>query len=41
MSSIKTTDNILFQMKRHFYDLMKDIEALAAIDYPKMLSLKV
>lgn len=28
-------------MKRHFYDLMKEIESLTAIDYPKMLSLNV
>ena len=29
------------QIKRHFYDIMQDIETLSEIDYPKMLSLKV
>ena len=28
-------------MKKHFYDLMRDIECLTEIDYPKMLALKI
>ncbi len=37
----KSSDGALFEVRRHFYDLMRDIETLAEIDFPKMLSLKV
>lgn len=37
----KSSDGVLFEVRRHFYDLMSDIETLAEIDFPKMLSLKV
>lgn len=32
---------MLFEARRHLYDLMRDIETLSEIDYPKMLSLKI
>lgn len=34
----KTADAILQEVKKSLYDLMKDIETLSEIDYPKMLS---
>jgi hypothetical protein len=37
----KSSEGALFEVRRHLYDLMRDIETLAEIDFPKMLSLKV
>ena len=37
----KQADHMLDQLKRHFHDLMRDIQSLTEIDYPKMLALKV
>ena len=34
----KLADALLQDVKKHLYDLMKDIENLSEIDYPKMLS---
>ena len=37
----KFADHILFEIKSSFSELMKDIEALSSIDYPKMLSMNL
>lgn len=37
----KTIDSMILDIKRNFCDLMRDIESLTEIDYPKMLSQKV
>ena len=29
------------ESKKHFFDMMRDVETLSSIDYPKMLSLDV
>lgn len=37
----KYVESSLVDLKKHFHDLMRDIESLTEIDYPKMLALKV
>jgi hypothetical protein len=34
----KASESALTEIKKHFVDLMRDIESLSQIDYPKMLS---
>ena len=40
-SQSKHFESIIVDVKKHFHDLMRDIESLTEIDYPKMLGLKV
>ena len=37
-TDFKFADSLLQEVKKHLYDLMKDVENLSEIDYPKMLS---
>ena len=37
----RQSDQMLDELKKHLHDLMRDIESLTEIDYPKMLALKV
>lgn len=37
----RKVENLLDELKRSFATMMKDIESLAHVDYPKMLSLDV
>jgi hypothetical protein len=40
-SPSKGIDSMVLDIKRNFCDLMRDIESLTEIDYPKMLAQKV
>ena len=40
-TTAKPIDSMLLDVKRNFCDLMRDIESLTEIDYPKMLAQKV